>query len=79
VAAAERNRPPARLPDAGELEGEHLTKRELDLISMGRAIIDVYGDQAGCRLEEVASFSRYVGGCPANIAIGTARLGLRVG
>lgn len=46
---------------------------------MGRAIVDVYGDQAGCRLEEVASFSRYVGGCPANIAIGTARLGLRVG
>src|SRR5690242_18040207 len=46
---------------------------------MGRAIVDVYGDQAGCRLEEVTSFSRYVGGCPANIAIGTSRLGLRVG
>jgi len=27
----------------------------------------------------VSSFSRYVGGCPANIAIGTARLGLNVG
>ena len=46
---------------------------------MGRAIVDIYGDQVGCRLEEVTSFSRYVGGCPANIAIGTARLGLRVG
>ena len=79
MAAAERSRPPTRLSGAGEFEGAHLTKRELDLISMGRAIIDVYGDQAGCRLEEVASFSRYVGGCPANIAIGTARLGLRVG
>lgn len=60
-------------------KGEQLTERDLDLIAMGRAIVDVYGDQAGCRLEEVASFSRYVGGCPANIAIGTARLGLRVG
>jgi len=53
--------------------------RTLDLITMGRTIVDVYGDQVGARLEDVSSFSRYVGGCPANIAIGTARLGLRVG
>ena len=46
---------------------------------MGRAIVDVYGDQVGAALEDVSSFSRYVGGCPANIAIGTARLGIRVG
>ncbi|GAA4354342.1 5-dehydro-2-deoxygluconokinase [Variovorax defluvii] len=46
---------------------------------MGRTIVDVYGDQVGARLEDVSSFSRYVGGCPANIAIGTARLGLRIG
>lgn len=53
--------------------------RSLDLITMGRTIVDVYGDQVGARLEDVSSFSRYVGGCPANIAIGTARLGLKVG
>lgn len=53
--------------------------RSLDLITMGRTIVDIYGDQVGARLEDVSSFSRYVGGCPANIAIGTARLGLRVG
>jgi 5-dehydro-2-deoxygluconokinase len=29
------------------------------------------------RLEDVASFAKSVGGCPTNIAIGTARLGLR--
>src|SRR6185312_2825631 len=52
--------------------------RTFDLISMGRTIVDVYGNQVGCGLEETSSFSRYVGGCPANIAIGTARLGLRV-
>jgi 5-dehydro-2-deoxygluconokinase len=53
--------------------------RPLDLVTMGRTIVDVYGDQVGVRLEDVSSFSRYVGGCPANIAIGTARLGLKVG
>lgn len=55
------------------------TSRSLDLITMGRTIVDVYGDQVGARLEDVSSFSRYVGGCPANIAIGTSRLGLKVG
>src|ERR1700734_2504168 len=52
--------------------------RVFDLISMGRTIVDVYGNQVGCGLEETTSFSKYVGGCPANVAIGTARLGLRV-
>lgn len=56
-----------------------LPSRPLDLVTMGRTIVDVYGDQVGVRLEDVSSFSRYVGGCPANIAIGTTRLGLRVG
>lgn len=53
--------------------------RSLDLITMGRTLVDIYGHQVGCRLEETSSFSKYVGGCPANIAIGVARLGLRVG
>src|SRR6202161_4662996 len=52
--------------------------RVFDLISMGRTIVDVYGNQVGCGLEETSSFSKYVGGCPANVAIGAARLGLRV-
>ena len=52
--------------------------RRFDLIAMGRAIVDVYGEQTGCRLEEVTSFAKYVGGCPANVAIGAARLGLHV-
>ncbi|MEH2511076.1 5-dehydro-2-deoxygluconokinase [Nitrobacteraceae bacterium AZCC 1564] len=56
-----------------------MTARTLDLITMGRAIVDIYGDQVGCGLEEVSSFSRYVGGCPTNIAIGARRLGLRTG
>lgn len=49
----------------------------LDLISIGRSSVDLYGQQVGGRLEDMASFSKAVGGCPTNIAIGTARLGLK--
>lgn len=49
---------------------------ELDLITIGRASVDLYGQQIGSRLEDVSSFAKSVGGCPANIAIGAARLGL---
>ncbi|MCC2664343.1 MAG: iolC, partial [Geminicoccaceae bacterium] len=51
----------------------------LDVICIGRSSVDLYGEQVGGRLEEMASFAKYVGGCPTNIAIGTARLGLKPG
>lgn len=51
----------------------------LDVITMGRSSVDLYGQQIGSRLEDIASFARSVGGCPSNIAIGSARLGLKVG
>ncbi len=51
--------------------------RPLDFIAIGRAAVDLYGEQVGGRLEDMASFAKYVGGCPANISIGAARLGLR--
>lgn len=49
----------------------------LDVITIGRASVDLYGQQIGSRLEDITSFAKSVGGCPANIAIGAARLGLR--
>jgi 5-dehydro-2-deoxygluconokinase len=49
----------------------------LDVIAIGRVSVDLYGQQVGGRLEDMASFAKYVGGCPANVAIGAARLGLR--
>ena len=51
----------------------------LDVIAIGRSSVDLYGAQIGGRLEDMAGFSKAVGGCPTNIAIGTARLGLRSG
>ncbi len=49
----------------------------LDVITIGRVSVDLYGQQTGGRLEDMASFAKYIGGCPANIAVGTARLGLK--
>jgi len=51
--------------------------RTLDLITIGRSSVDLYGGQVGGRLEDMRSFDKYVGGSPTNMAIGTARLGLR--
>ena len=51
----------------------------LDVITMGRCSVDLYGQQIGARLEDIASFAKSVGGSPSNIAIGTARLGLKSG
>src|SRR5690606_8280615 len=48
-----------------------------DVITIGRASVDLYGDQVGGRLEDMRSFSKYVGGSPTNMAVGTARLGLK--
>ncbi len=49
----------------------------LDVIAIGRSSVDLYGQQIGGRLEDMGSFVKAVGGCPTNIAIGTARLGLK--
>lgn len=54
-----------------------LANRPLDVITIGRASVDLYGQQIGTRLEDIASFAKSVGGCPTNIAVGTARLGLK--
>jgi 5-dehydro-2-deoxygluconokinase len=50
---------------------------ELDVITVGRCSVDLYGQQIGSRLEDITSFAKSIGGCPSNIAIGTARLGLK--
>ncbi|WP_083656139.1 bifunctional 5-dehydro-2-deoxygluconokinase/5-dehydro-2-deoxyphosphogluconate aldolase [Mongoliimonas terrestris] len=51
--------------------------KTLDVVTIGRASVDLYGQQIGSRLEDITSFAKSVGGCPANIAVGTARLGLK--
>jgi 5-dehydro-2-deoxygluconokinase len=53
-----------------------MTKR-LDVITIGRSSVDLYGAQVGGRLEDMGSFQKYIGGSPTNMAAGTARLGLK--
>ena len=53
--------------------------KTLDVITIGRASVDLYGAQIGGRLEDMRSFNKYIGGSPTNIACGAARLGLKSG
>jgi len=52
------------------------SNRPYDIVCLGRLAVDLYADQIGCSLEDATSFSKYLGGSSANIAFGTARLGL---
>lgn len=56
---------------------EQKTMKDLDVITVGRSSVDLYGTQIGGRLEDMGSFDKYIGGSPTNIACGTARLGLK--
>ncbi|GAE27984.1 5-keto-2-deoxygluconokinase [Halalkalibacter wakoensis JCM 9140] len=53
--------------------------REFDIIAVGRACIDLNAVEYNRPMEETMTFSKYVGGSPANIAIGSSKLGLKAG
>ncbi|MFC0469059.1 5-dehydro-2-deoxygluconokinase [Halalkalibacter kiskunsagensis] len=53
--------------------------RPLDLIAIGRLCIDLNANETNRPMEETNTFTKYVGGSPANIAIGSARLGQKTG
>ncbi len=54
-----------------------MTDSGYDLVTVGRANMDLYSRDIGAPFEEITAFDAMVGGSPTNIAIGTARLGLR--
>ncbi|OLN23902.1 5-dehydro-2-deoxygluconokinase [Domibacillus antri] len=53
--------------------------RPLDIIAVGRLCIDLNANETNRPMEETSTFTKYVGGSPANIAIGSARLGQKTG
>lgn len=53
--------------------------REYDLILLGRVAIDFNPVDLNRPLEESSNFNKYLGGSPANIAVGMARLGKKTG
>lgn len=51
----------------------------MDVVIVGRIGYDLYSEEPNVPLPQVRRFSRYLGGSSANMAVGIARLGARVG
>jgi 5-dehydro-2-deoxygluconokinase len=51
----------------------------MDVAILGRIGYDLYSEEQHVKLPQVRRFSRYLGGSSANMAVGLARLGARVG
>lgn len=49
----------------------------LEVLTFGRAGVDIYPLQVGVGLEDVTTFGKYLGGTTANVAVAAARLGRR--
>jgi 5-dehydro-2-deoxygluconokinase len=59
------------------MSGKSNSNKKLDVVCLGRAAVDLYGQQVGGRLEDMQSFSKYLGGSSGNLAAGLARLGVK--
>ncbi|THF84065.1 5-dehydro-2-deoxygluconokinase [Cohnella fermenti] len=55
------------------------TGKALDFVAIGRLCIDLNANEINRPMEDTMTFTKYVGGSPANICIGLSRLGLRTG
>lgn len=53
--------------------------KQLDVVSLGEALVDFLPLKPGKRVAEVPQWVRCLGGAPANVAVGIARLGGRSG
>jgi len=56
-----------------------MPEKKFDLICIGRSCVDMYSGEFGVPIHRAMTFSKSLGGSPMNIAIGTSRLGLKVG
>jgi 5-dehydro-2-deoxygluconokinase len=55
------------------------SEKEFDVIAVGRIVIDLNPNEIHRTLDKVNTFTKYVGGSPASLAMGLARLGKKVG
>jgi fructokinase len=51
----------------------------MDVLCFGEALVDFFPERPGIPLEDCERFERHLGGAPCNVAVGLARLGVRVG
>jgi 5-dehydro-2-deoxygluconokinase len=54
-------------------------QKPMDFIAVGRLCIDLNANEINRPMEETVTFTKYVGGSPANITIGMSRLGMKTG
>lgn len=59
------------------LKFEH--QRPMDFIAIGRLCIDLNANEINRPMEETMTFTKYLGGSPANIAVAMSRLGMKTG
>lgn len=52
-----------------------MAPRSFDVLAIGRVGVDLYPEQSGVGLEDVASFAKFLGGSAANVAVAAARFG----
>lgn len=62
-----------------QMKYELKSERAFDIIAIGRACIDLNATEYNRPMEETMTFTKYVGGSPVNIAIGSSKLGLKTG
>jgi 5-dehydro-2-deoxygluconokinase len=55
------------------------SRKPMDFIAIGRLCIDLNANEINRPMEETVTFTKYVGGSPANITIGMSRLGMKTG
>jgi fructokinase len=52
-------------------------KKDIDILCVGEVLVDFIGHQVGVQINNTRDYHRYLGGSPANVAMNSARLGLK--
>jgi len=55
-----------------------MKKKDIDIVCVGEALIDLIGEEMADGLATTKTFHKYVGGSPTNVAINMSHLGLKV-
>lgn len=58
---------------------EFTSDRNLDFVALGRLCIDLNSNEINRPMEETITFTKYLGGSPANITVAMSRLGMKTG
>ncbi|WP_158840174.1 carbohydrate kinase family protein [Polaribacter sp. L3A8] len=53
------------------------TNKNIDILCVGEILIDFIGHQSGVLINNTRDYHRYLGGSPTNVAMNSARLGLK--